>query len=81
MRYFFNQAGSIDNPDDEGLELASLSEARIMAVQFAGETLRDKPKLVWKGDEFRIEVTDQNALMQFTVIIFGVDAPVNDRTR
>ena len=39
--YFFNQAGAVYDPDVEGVELASLSEARIEAVKYAAETLRD----------------------------------------
>lgn len=29
MRYFFNLAGAVYDPDNEGVELADLSEARI----------------------------------------------------
>lgn len=75
MRYFFNVAGVVHEPDDKGLELASLSEARIEAVKFAGEYLRDRPELVWLGEEFRIEVTDENRRVLFTFIAVGVDGP------
>ena len=75
MLYFFNQAGVVYDPDVEGIELASISEARIEAVKFAAKTLRDRPELVWLGDEYRVEVTDENQLSLFTVIAFGVDAP------
>ncbi len=75
MRYFFNIAGAVSDPDDEGLELDSLSTARIEAVRFAGEYLRERPEVVWLGDEFRVEVTNTDDLILFTFIAIGVDAP------
>jgi hypothetical protein len=30
--------------------------------------------LVWSGEEVRVEVTDENQLLLFTVIVFGVNA-------
>ena len=59
MRFYFNQVGAVYDVDTEGAELASASEARIEAVKFASEVLRDRPELAWKGDEFRVEVTDE----------------------
>ena len=75
MRYFFNLAGVVQSPDADGLEITSLSEARIHAVKFASEYLRDRPDLVWLGDEFRVEVTDESQQLIFTFIAVGVDAP------
>ena len=73
--FFFNQAGAIYDPDVEGIELASISDARIQAVKFAGEALRDRPELIWLGDEYRVEVTDENRLVLFTFVAMGVDSP------
>ena len=75
MRYFFNLAGAVHDPDDEGLEMATLSDARIAAAKFGGEYLRDRPQVAWAGDEFRIEVTNSDKLLLFTFIAIGVDAP------
>ena len=72
---FFNQAGAVYDPDVEGVELASLSEARIEAVKYAAETLRDRPEIIWQGDEFRVEVTDDKQLILFIFIAIGVDSP------
>lgn len=74
MRFFFNLAGAINDPDNEGFELASISDARTMAVKAAAELIRDRPNIVWAGEEVRVEVTDENHLLLFTVIVFGVDA-------
>ena len=75
MLYFFNQAGAVYDPDNEGVELATLSDARIEAVRFAGEALRDQPDLAWRGEEYRVEVTDADQLILFTFIAMGVDSP------
>ncbi len=76
MLFFFTKAGAVYDPDTDGIELGSMSEARIQAVKYAAETLRDRPELVWMGEEFRVEVTDKNQLVLFTFIAIGVDAPV-----
>ena len=75
MRCYFNMAGAVHDPDDEGHELPSVSDARIEAVRLASEYLHDRPEVVWLGDEFRVEVTTGTGLLLFTVIVFGVDAP------
>ena len=77
--FFFNQAGAVYDPDVEGVELATISDARIQAVKFAGETLRDRPELAWLGDEYRVEVTDENQLILFTFVAMGVDSPAVKR--
>ncbi|MDB5719801.1 MAG: hypothetical protein JWP15_419 [Alphaproteobacteria bacterium] len=77
MRYFFNLAGAVHDPDNAGLELADMGSARLMAAQHAGELLRDRPGLVWQGEELRVEVTDCDRLVMFTVIVLGVDAPAS----
>jgi hypothetical protein len=74
MHYFFNIAGSDQDSDDEGYELANISDARIEAVRAASEYLRDRPEVVWLGDEFRVEVLDGGGVLQFTFIAVGVDA-------
>lgn len=76
-----NQAGAMADSDNEGSELASLSDARIMAERVAGETLGDKPDIIWKGDGLRIEVTNDRGLMLFTVIVRRVDAPAGEKPR
>lgn len=78
VRYFFNVAGALSDPDAEGVEIASLSEARIRSVRFANEYLNDRPELVWMGEEFRVEVTDEEGSLLFTFIAVGVDAPAGE---
>ncbi|HZF41899.1 MAG TPA: hypothetical protein VEZ48_00630 [Sphingomonadaceae bacterium] len=75
MRYYFNQFGAVYDPDNEGVELASTDAARIEAVRYAAAIMKDHPTLVWHGEDFRIEVTDANRMLLFTVIVIGVDSP------
>ena len=77
MRYFFNLAGAVHDPDNEGHELADLAAARMLSVELASDMLREDPKLAWTGEEFRVEVTNSERLLLFTVIVIGVDAPVS----
>lgn len=79
-RYFFNQFNGEFKPDDQGLEFATLNEARLEAVRYAGEVLREHPTLVWTGEDFRIEVTDAKRLVLFTIIVVGIDAPAGGRS-
>jgi hypothetical protein len=75
LRYFFNLAGAVRDPDNEGCELANIAEARIAATRFAGEYLRDRPEIIWFGEEFRVEVSDSSGLLLTTFIAVGVNAP------
>jgi hypothetical protein len=75
MRYFFNQVNGELKLDDEGIEFPTIHEARLEAVRYASEVMRDHPTLVWTGEDFRVEVTDENNLVMFTVIVVGVDSP------
>jgi hypothetical protein len=79
-RYFFNEFNGEYKLDDEGLEFDSPEKARLEAVRYAGEAMRDQPELAWNGDEFRVEVTDKNQLVLFTVIVLGVVAPAGGRS-
>ena len=74
MLFFFNLAGATYDPDVVGIELPSMADARIAAAVHAGELLRDRPGLAWEGEELRVEVTDANQLVMFTVIVFGVES-------
>jgi hypothetical protein len=79
MQFFFNLAGAVHDPDNQGKELADMQAARIYAVVHASEVIRDHPNLVWSGTEVRVEVTDADRLVLFTVIVLGVDAPAGSR--
>lgn len=74
MLYFFNVAGAEDGPDGQGVELAQMNDARMVAARHAGELLADRPDLAWAGEPLRVEVTDANRLILFTVMVLGTNA-------
>lgn len=76
---FFNLAGAVHDPDNEGIELANISLAREYAVRAAADYMHDHPEIVGLGDEFRLEVTNKDRLILFTLIVMGVDAPPRDQ--
>jgi hypothetical protein len=63
MLCYFNLAGAIYDPDVEGYDVATISDARIQAAQYVAELIRDKPEMVWMGEEVRVEVTDASQLV------------------
>jgi hypothetical protein len=74
-RYFFHIADGPREVDREGVEIPSLGAARIQAVVFAGERLKDEPEAAWNGRDWRVEATDEAGSLLFTVIVVAVDAP------
>lgn len=75
MLFYFNQLNGEIKPDDEGMDCGSVNDARIEAVRYASEVMNEHPTLIWTGQDFRIEVTNGDKLLLFTVIVVGVDAP------
>ena len=71
MRYFFNLAGAVHDPDNEGVELVNLGLAREYAVRAAADYMRDHPDVVWLGEEIRLDVTNEDRLILFTLIVSG----------
>jgi hypothetical protein len=71
---FFNLAGSVYDPDVIGYEVATIDQARILAAQHVAEIIRDRPEVVWTGEEVRLDVTDERQLVLFTIMVVGVDA-------
>ena len=75
-RYFFNRVDGHADPDPEGLELSSLSDARYEAILFAADTLKDTSYALWDGGEVRVEVTDDKQTLLFIVSISAVDVAI-----
>lgn len=78
-RYHFHSADGRRWSDEEGSELASDEAARVEAVRFAGEMLRGNPTELWRHGQWRVEVTDEENVLLFTIITLAIDAPVPTR--
>ncbi|WP_380782334.1 DUF6894 family protein [Sphingomonas sp. R86520] len=72
-RYFFDMANSTRDIDEEGTELASADDARVQAVVFAGDYLRDQPGLVWDGGQFAVAVRDEAGRVLLNVVVTATD--------
>ena len=73
--FHFNIADHVREPDLEGTELSDKDEARLQAIIFAGEYLRDNPWLIADGHDFRVEVTDHAGVPIVTIRIDLVEEP------
>ena len=57
-RYHFNSADGYIDSDAEGVVLPDIQAARLEAVRYAGELLRDEPDRLWQNGQWSIDVTD-----------------------
>lgn len=73
--YYFHTADGGRDIDRDGLELADDPAARSEAIRYAGAVMRDDPDLLWDGGDFRVEVTNEDKRLLFTIIMLAVDAP------
>ncbi|TNC05406.1 hypothetical protein FF100_35755 [Methylobacterium terricola] len=74
-RFFFNVYDGVSMLDDMGSELANWQEARIKAIQFAGEIFMSEAQSIALGEDWRIEVTDERNLVLFRLDFISVEAP------
>lgn len=58
-RYFFHVRDGAEILDHEGVALAGIAEARSQAVVAAGEMLKEWEGEFWKGEDWRMWVTDE----------------------
>ncbi len=73
--YYFDVRDRAAMPDDTGTELASVADARVQAVQFAGKLLAEKAEEFLNGDKWQIEVRHADGLILFTFAFMATDAP------
>ena len=64
-RFHFNVYGGVCVLDTEGTELPDWQAARLEAIRYAGALLVDEAQHVARGEEWRMEVTDEVGLMLF----------------
>ena len=74
-RYFFHIRDGVSYPDEEGVELPDLDAARSAAAKLAGLTLHDDHETFWKGEEWRVDVTDEAEMILFSLHFMAVNAP------
>lgn len=72
-RYFFDIDDHTHDVDHEGTVLAGDDEARIQAVIFVGDYLRDRPDIVWDGMRFSVAVRDEDDAVLLNVVVTAED--------
>ncbi len=68
-RYFFNLDNHAFDEDHEGTVLSDADEARMQAVVFAGDYLRDHPEIVGDGTRFKVAVVDEAGTVLLNVVV------------
>lgn len=73
-RFFFNTNNDVELRDEEGTELPDIDAARRAAIRYAGELLRDGPRLDFDAT-WQLRASDA-----FESVLFTIDVKVT-RTR
>ena len=73
-KYFFNLADGRTSLDREGSQIESLEQARLEAVVYAASMLRDRPEEVWAQGNWRVEVSDDQKRLLFTIVVMALEA-------
>lgn len=63
--FFFNIFDSHNILDDVGTQLPSWQDAQVLAIRHAGEVLQNDAERIKPGDDWRMEVTDEQGLIVF----------------
>ncbi|TPG13622.1 DUF6894 family protein [Sphingomonas oligophenolica] len=76
-RYYFSIENHISDVDREGSVLPDAHAARIAAVKFLAESLRDDPDLVWDSHQLQVKVEDERHQPILTVTV-AASGPIAD---
>jgi hypothetical protein len=79
-RYFFHTTnGSVDR-DIEGTEFDDVGDARLAAVTYLAEMLRDRPQLLGEVGNFRVALRDEAGGSLFDIVVTANESrPHSDR--
>jgi hypothetical protein len=77
-RYHFRVQDGVSLPDIEGVELADVRAARDEAARLAGAMLTEAPEVFWRGEEWKLEVTDDRQTVLFTLNFSASDTSLPD---
>lgn len=66
-RYFFDIVDGQNFPDLQGSEFPDLAAARIEAVRYAAEVLKEMPERFWHCEAWMMTVSDRNRSPLFTL--------------
>lgn len=79
--YFFDISDGSDFRDLEGSDWPDLGAARIEAVRYSAEILREMPERFWNAHAWKMTVTDHNReplfTLRFTAEIAAAEAAIS----
>lgn len=71
--FHFNVHG--DQSQAEGVDLASVADAKNTAIRYVARLLTDHAPAFWQSGHIGLSVSDDTGLMLFSIEIVGTDAP------
>ena len=74
-RYFFDIVDGKDFPDLQGSEWPTLTAARIEAVRYAAEVLKEMPDRFWNCEEWIMTVSNYRRRPIFTLKFIAETVP------
>jgi hypothetical protein len=74
-RYFFHAFDGYSTYDTEGTELSDIYAAQHQAIRTSGEMLRDMGARFWDGTDWKLEVTDEQGQVLFTLRFSAEERP------
>jgi len=74
-KFFFHTEDGGVQPDEDGIELGSMSDAQYEAVRVLGEILKERATDFWNDGGLRVTVTDDQDLVLFMLDVSATIAP------
>ena len=78
-RYFFHVHDGQNIPDDEGVHLENCGAAQREAIRYAGQLLSDQSSKFKLGENWSMEVTDENGQILFSLNFYIGASPAVPR--
>ena len=72
-RYYFNVHDGRFFSDEVGTELPDLAAARRLAVVASGEAIKDLAEQFWDTSEWRMDVSDEQGKVLFTLRLTSIE--------
>ena len=73
--YFFDIVDGEDLPDLNGSQHPDLTAARVEAIRYSGEVLREMPERFWNAEEWTMTVSDETRATLFTLKFLAQSTP------
>jgi len=77
-RYRFHLADGVRETDPDPMDFPDAESAKLEAARFAGELLQSQPGALWEKGQWRVEVTDEDRTLMWSVMVIAVDTPASE---